>query len=171
MFITRIGCAEVRSCQKHNENANCYKCFKCDTWFCESCDLVHTCHKCGGTYCFHCKPCQFCQSNALLPHPQAKHCECGSYLNLTTPGCEECHRLDCLANCELRILTNSCCRRDKCGQCSVWHTITPEFQIRKCATCPLPSNAVLKACTHSPGFARSGLGTSQPHLTSYDKRN
>ena len=155
MFVTREGCAEVklcqnpgsaimRPCQNQGRVTNCHKCFVCTRWFCEHCDLVHTCHICGGTYCWYCRSCQSHQSKPVTPHANAQRCECGSFLDLATPGCEECHRLDCLAGCELRVLTNSCCGKDKCGRCSFWQMKTPTSGIRVCGTCPLPSSAVLK---------------------------
>ena len=129
--------------------ANCYKCFVCNVWVCEDCDLVHTCQGCGGTYCFHCRPCQTCadhiaQGMATQPHPNAQFCECGSYLDLAGVRCEECHRLDCLGTCERKVLTNYCCHKDKCRRCSFWHVKKKELKIRVCCTCPLTSDAVLK---------------------------
>jgi hypothetical protein len=148
MFITIIGCAELKQCARHGWVANCYKCLVCNLWFCENCDFVHPCHGCGGTYCVHCKPCRGCANNraegiAVQPHANALICECGGYLNLAGGGCEECRRLDCLGSCERQIRTNPCCSKDKCWRCSLWHVKKPELQIRVCRTCPLTSGAVL----------------------------
>ena len=161
-FVFRHGSAETRPCTVHFETRPCYRCFSCDCWFCEGCDLVHSCDGCGGTFCFECRPCALCEimlaeHNELRDHPCSVRCECGSFLDLAGGGCEECYHLCCLADsseCAREIVTNSCCRKDKCWHCSWWHLSAPsgsgnilhhwDYASRICRTCPVPSNAVLQ---------------------------
>ena len=154
-FVIRQGSAERKQCTKHLETRNCYKCFACDRWFCDECDNVHPCYGCGGTYCFECRPCPFCETmraenNEIPNHPNSVRCDCGCFVNLASGGCEECYRVTCLANpseCDHGILTNRCCGRDICWNCS-WvryiRTTDTNINHRICRTAPLPSNAVLR---------------------------
>ena len=79
------------------------------------------------------------------------------FLDLAEGGCEECYHLCCLSDssdCAREIVTNSCCRKDKCWHCSWWRLSSPigarnlghccNYAIRICRTCPVPSNAVLQ---------------------------
>ena len=169
MFIPRAGVAEVRSCAIHGGMRNCVKCFGCNSWYCQDeCDLVHTCHGCGGTYCFHCRQCLNCaalirEGMARQPHADACVCECGSYLDLAGTCCGGCHRLPCLGMCERELLTNYCCRTDKCWRCSFslcqLPLCVPNIGARRvCTTCPLPSHVVFRSCTfHDGGTTESEL--------------
>ena len=169
MFIPRAGVAEVRSCAIHGGIRNCVKCFGCNSWYCQDeCDLVHICYGCGGTYCFHCRKCLKCaalihEGMAMQPNADSCVCECGSYLDLAGTCCEGCHRLHCLGMCERQLLTNYCCRTDKCWRCSLWLCQLPRCVAnigarRVCTTCPFPADAVFRRRI----FRNGGATESEP---------
>ena len=145
----------MRSCSIHGGHRNCFRCFGCNSWYCEDeCDLVHTCYDCGGTYCLHCRKCLNCADltrigMATRSHDDSRLCECGSYLDLVGMVCVGCNRLCCLGKCERELVTNYCCGLDKCWRCSLWFCQLPRCVAntgarRVCATCPHPPDAVLR---------------------------
>ena len=160
-FVVRYGSAEVRSCTVHFETRPCYRCFSCDRWFCEYCEL-HPCSGCGGTFCLECESCALCEIMLeeyyeLRDHPCSARCDCGQFLDLTSGHCPECQRACCLAEpyeCARELFTNACCGIDKCWHCSWWRVGSGigasntgywfDHTDRICRTCPVPSTAVFR---------------------------
>ena len=156
-FLLRLGSAEWRSCTRHIERRPCYRCFSCGDWYCEQCNFVQSCLDCGGIFCRACRPCPLCTVNRaenkeFRDHPSSVRCECGRFLDLASRGCEGCSRLGCIGesleyDCPRRVLSNRCCEREMCWDCSWWRLIPPidvGDKHRICCTCPVPSNAVLQ---------------------------
>ena len=151
-FVLRPGYAEHRPCVNHVGIRECYKCHSCDSWFCVDCDAVHMCHSCGGTYCFNCRHCQACalrRIQGLQPeaHSLFMKCKCGQFVDLVDRACAECLTLPCLSphlHCPHLTLTNWCCGKDKCWNCSWWYTDVRGVCSRICRTCPVPSRAILQ---------------------------
>ena len=144
MFLERLSiAASDELCLGCAILADCYRCFRCDKWYCEmGCDSVHTCESCGLPRCHdyiavpYTGECEVCQlSLGLGPHLLAQTRHCGAFVNMPAHVCEVCRRPQCIADrCRSHIATNECCRKDVCGDCTVVYKGR-----RWCRTCPLPS--------------------------------